>query len=392
MNPQGYRQATRDSIAHILSGFGVNNIQVLESNLSAFEAQGITSEWDMIPLYLLAWMEKCFELNTPVKKITDRDDLAIYLVSTSGSNPDPGEIINILGKNMRSGIAPTESILEDVNNRDDSNKFPYVQKYAGWLIPELLTSSRDIEVSNSTRLFQNLILGDQVFTEICGIIPQKKTDSYLVKYDNVFLNEKSLTKLKVSVKRKGSHICAITARPSLPANFEKYRHTSNYYFPEAELAIKKLGIENINVVGYGTVKSFAEQINMNAEAVLKPSFIHSLIALAVSCETNFDNILEFLKLNRDRLENLDKTFISLELILPDWVLSNKLSLHVFEDFPVGIQSVKSLNKFLVHNGIDSNINAYGIASDSQKINSLKKKTPEYLLILIRRFRIILKIE
>ena len=380
MNPLGYRQATRDTIAHIFSEFGMSNIQVLESNLSAFEAQGITSEWDMIPLYLLAWMEKCFELYTPLKRIKDRNDLAIYFASASESIIDPSEIINILGKKLRSGIAPTEFILEDINNGDDLNKLPYVQKYAGWLIPDLLTSTRDIEVSNSTRIFQNLILGDQVFMDICGIIPQIKTDLYLIKYDNVFLNEKSLTKLKNSEKRKSSYICAITARPSLPANFEIYKHSSNFYFPEAELAIKKLGIENLNVVGYGTVKSFAEQIDMNAESVIKPSFIHSLIALAISCETNFDNILEFLKLNRNGLQALDQIFIGLELILPDWVLSNKSFLHVFEDSPVGIQSVKMLNKLLVNNGIDSNIIAYGIASDSQKINSLKKKTPEFLWI------------
>lgn len=373
MNPLGYRQATRDTITRIFSEFGMSNIKILESNLSAFEAQGITSEWDMIPLFLLAWMEKCFDLFTPLNKITDRNDLAIYLLSIDHSNFQPTEIINNLGKKLRSGMAPAESILENINNGDDCNKFPLVQNYASWLIQGLLTSTRDIKISNSTRIFQNLILGDRVFKEICGLSPQIKTDSYLIKYDEKFLNEKSLTMLQNLARLKSVYICAITARPSLQPSFEISKPSSNFYFPEAELAIKKLGFENLHVVGYGTVKSIAERININAESLVKPSFIHSLIALAVSCETNFEKILEFLKINRNGLEDPDQTFIGLESILPAWVFSNKSLLHVFEDSPIGVQSVKSLNRLLVKNGIDSNILAYGIASDSQKINSLKKE-------------------
>ncbi len=237
-------------------------------------------------------------------------------------------------------------------------------------------STRDIKISNSTRIFQNLILGDQVFKEICGLPPQIKTDSYLIKFDEVFLNEKPLTMLQNMEKHKSVYLCAITARPSLQPSFEISTKSSDYFFPEAELAIKKLGFENLNVVGYGTIKSIAERIEMNAEALLKPSFIHSLIALAVSCETNFEMILDFLKSNRNKLENPDHTFIGLNSIFPDWVLANKLIFYVFEDSPVGIQSVKALNKLLVKNGIDSNVIAYGIASDSQKINWLKRKRPD----------------
>lgn len=373
MNPLGYRQATRDTIAHLFSEIGVNDIEIPESSLSAFEAQGITSEWDMIPLFLLAWMEKCFDLFVPLKKISDRTDLTNYLQTINHTNFQPTEIIKIMGKKLRSGMAPSESILKNINDGEVSNKFPLVQKYASWLIQDLLTSTRDIKVSNSTRIFQNLILGDQVFNEICGLPPQIKTDSYLIKFDEVFLDENRMTMLQNMERQKSVYLCAITARPSLHPSFEISTKSTDYFFPEAELAIKKLGFGNLNVVGYGTIKSVAERIDMNAEALLKPSFIHSLIALAVSCETNFEKILDFLKSNRNRLEDPDHTFIGLDSILPDWVLSNRSFFYVFEDSPVGIQSVKALNKLLVKNGIDSNIIAYGIASDSQKINSLKKE-------------------
>ncbi len=112
MNPLGYRQATRDTLAHLFSEIGVNNIEIPESNFSAFEAQGITSEWDMIPLFLLAWMEKCFDLFTPLKKIEDRNDLTNYLQTINYSKFQPTEIIEIMGERLRSGMAPSESILK----------------------------------------------------------------------------------------------------------------------------------------------------------------------------------------------------------------------------------------------------------------------------------------
>jgi hypothetical protein len=93
----------------------------------------------------------------------------------------------------------------------------------------------------------------------------------------------------------------------------------------------------------------------------------------VSCETNFDRILEFLRYNQERLGNPDHYYIGLKTILPDWIMKNKSIFHVFEDSAIGIRSVKSLNSFLVQNGIDSEVIAYGVARDFQKVESLKRE-------------------
>ena len=61
ITPGGYRKALNDTIASFLGELGQPQLQPDESVFEHFEALGITSEWDMVPLFLCMCLQALCE-------------------------------------------------------------------------------------------------------------------------------------------------------------------------------------------------------------------------------------------------------------------------------------------------------------------------------------------
>jgi len=65
INPSGYRKAVHDTTSYFLNKLGFSKISINEEIITTFESIGITSEWDIVPLYLLSIIELSLIQNQP---------------------------------------------------------------------------------------------------------------------------------------------------------------------------------------------------------------------------------------------------------------------------------------------------------------------------------------
>ena len=374
IDPRGYRQATKDAIRAIGARYGLNISSISEFELTAFESQGITSEWDMIPLYLLAWIESCLILLPQKFSISNRDKLCYLLRDLDQAHIKPLNIINNYGSYVNYNQPPSDSIRNEIFNGNQACCLPILYQSAPWLIRKFLTFTRDIEKSETTRLFQNLILGSEYFEELSGVKSEISTPSYLLMHDKTIIDDQMKNKLKYLINYKQVYMSTMTARPSQAPEFFPNKEFARLFSPEAEFAMEKIGLSSIPVVGYGSLDAIGEKIGFNGDILLKPSPIHALVALALGCNIDFANIYDFLKINKKIISNYNFSKLKLKSFLPDWMLEKEICLHIFEDTIVGIRSVRALNEILINNGYRSQYISYGITTDNQKIDVLKKKT------------------
>jgi len=376
IDPKGYRQATKDTIRVIGARYGLNISSISELELTAFESQGITSEWDMVPLYLLAWIENCLILLPQKSSISDRDKLCYLLRDLDQAHIKPLNIINNYGSYVNYSQPPSDSIRNEIFNGNQACCLPLLYQSAPWLIREFLTFTRDIEKSETTMMFQNLILGSEYFEELSEVKPEISTPSYLLMHDKTIIDDQLKNKLNYLFDYKKVYISAMTARPSLAPEFFPDKEFTRLFSPEAEFAMEKIGLSTIPVVGYGALDALGEKLGFNGDILLKPSPIHALIALALGCNIDFANIYDFLKINKNLISNYNFSRLNLKSFLPDWMLEREIYLHIFEDTIVGIRSVRALNEILINNGYRSQYISFGITSDNQKINVLKKENAQ----------------
>ena len=63
IKPYGYRQAVYDTTSHFLNELELLSVSIDEDEISAFESIGITSEWDIVPVFLMIVIELTLKKN-----------------------------------------------------------------------------------------------------------------------------------------------------------------------------------------------------------------------------------------------------------------------------------------------------------------------------------------
>ena len=74
INPSGYRKAVHDTTNYFLNKLGFSKITINEEIITTFESIGITSEWDIVPLYLLIIIELSLIQNQPDNSLENYQD------------------------------------------------------------------------------------------------------------------------------------------------------------------------------------------------------------------------------------------------------------------------------------------------------------------------------
>ena len=157
----------------------------------------------------------------------------------------------------------------------------------------------------------------------------------------------------------------ITARPSsFPIGASK--HPSQLNFPEAELALKCLGLENIPCVGFGALEYLGITKKQSGDKFVKPSPVHALAAIL--CSLGMDL--------RDAL-NSSYAYIVLgrhtEIVNYFFQLNSPINIFIFEDTPIGLQSLKKLCRLLESDGLEVKMYPFGISTNQNKITTLKNE-------------------
>ncbi len=358
VSPGGYRKAVLETIQRVCkTKISVSYNLPTEQDLQFLEAHGITGEWDMIPLCLAA--------------IIDHDDAA-NRNALIGQTPKEvcvnyQQIFRRLTRYFGNGVPILENIYQAIQNGEDPELFPNFRKMK--LLGETFCNSRRVDKHQVTQIFQTLVMGSNLFSEVYGFKPPFETISFLKQYDRPNITNNTVQLLRQRQESQDWHICAMTARPSSPP--VPMRVVEAGYSPEAESALSTAGLADLPKIGYGDLLYVEQQTGFPAEKLMKPDPFQALAAVMTAFGMEPQIALRRAMLMRfpDR-KIYWKDDINLEDCSPFFL--NQCSIKIFEDSPIGIQAVQAAAQILADQNAQISVDAYGIASDSMKTTALSK--------------------
>ncbi len=366
LKPGGYRKASNETLVYFLTQIGFKDLPDFDPVFVLFESMGITSEWDMLPLLLVAALEKTFQNYQLSDQLTNWEDITRFVENQNGKFFLPEFEIKHYEDFLIDGISPADAVYENRSSNQFLQIFPVTSTYCPWVYEKLLSATRNPNQSEITSVFQNLILGDKLFEKILQNKASIKTDSYLVLYDQNNLGSLE-TQIILQKRRENKIYCAaMTARPS---GYPDGKNNHKLYFPEAELGLKTVSLEEIPVIGYGSMSYLAECFGETGDYYIKPSPIHALSAVLAS---HGKTIMEFVTLAYSIL--MDNMLTSEKRNLLNELFPQGSTIHVFEDSAIGLRSVKKMVDWLVLAGYQVEGHLYGVSTDREKINALKKES------------------
>jgi hypothetical protein len=367
INPSGYRKAVYDTTSYFLNKLGFSKISINEEIITTFESIGITSEWDIIPLYLLIVTELSLIENKTDTALENYQDCYIFFRNYE-FKPDQKEIISYV-LTLEDFIQEGFSVCDSLVNQNFENKslqvFKNVRIRISWITKEWLIESRNIFKSEILQYFQNLTLGGELFQEITGLELILESDPYLVKYDYPMLHDEVRNEILRLGAEKSIFSSIITARPSSFPNRAK-SEKSQLNFPEAELALKCIKLEQIPCVGFGALEYLGKEKNGCGDQFVKPSPVHAMTAILFSSGVE---IIDALRLSYDYFYNDQHEEIVNYL---SWFTA-PINVCIFEDSTIGIQSLETVATNLINDGLMINMLVYGIATNKNKIKALRNE-------------------
>jgi phosphoglycolate phosphatase-like HAD superfamily hydrolase len=346
LESHGYHRALQEILRRMGMALGYGEILLTPDEIAAFEAGGITSEWDTAAictalLLETAWKDEpgCQLPNSlarpfstpPVRRPTpDFFKLAYKLSTPDMLNLLPLKRAELLffGKN---GYSPTqERTLRD-----------------------LIRGARKAELSLIHRTFQELILGSAEYTRIYKLPAELECESYLVKYDRSTLSSPEINRLIDWISTPDHAAAVITSRPSRPPD-------RSFSTPEAEIGAKMVGVDSIPIIGYGGMYWLGLKHQTDPLAFLKPAPVHALAAMRAALGEKQKNAL---------IEAAD--LVKTEKANASWRQLEGVQVSIFEDSTGGIKSLLAAGEALDKVGLHIQITSYGITRKQVKAKALQ---------------------
>lgn len=343
LQPRGYHRALQKTVELLGTRLGFEDPTLDQEQIFAFEAAGVTSEWDSSAICLAWMMRLCWEqepdLNLPSTLHTREDP------PPSRSDPDWSGLFNRLRSNPKITTSPLEA-AQDILTEGLSAQHRRQ-------ILELMENAHNPDAITH-RTFQELVLGSDTYRETYPHAPQLDLSGYLVQFDQPNLTRAETDTCLAwlaSGKRAG---CILTNRPSNPPG-------KQFGTPEAEIGASLVGLDELPLVGYGEMAWIAAERGQAVHRFRKPGPVHALSALLAAAGVPGVEALQ--------------TAASLALTQhkePVWDPFKGSEIYIYEDTPAGIESVFAAAEILEQTSIPVNITAAGIATDNQKVASLEE--------------------
>jgi phosphoglycolate phosphatase-like HAD superfamily hydrolase len=202
-------------------------------------------------------------------------------------------------------------------------------------------------------LFQEFVLGSDIFNTFYGLQPYMQVEGYLLFDDESTLSPKMHSQLLDWLKEPEQVVAIFTNRPSKPP-------PGYFDTPEAELGLKALKLEGLPLVGRGSMAWLAERRGMDPEALLKPSAVHVLAGLAHASRLSLQESLE----------------LSASLALEGqvdliWQNLAGADVYVIEDSIKGLHSGKRARDLLLDVGIRIDLHLIGVSKSINKQQALR---------------------
>jgi hypothetical protein len=378
---EGYFAALDATLLYLLRRLGCQEAGGLlptREEWAYFEAQGITSQWDMAPLGLAAILEAAcarLDLNAPPSLAAAEASSLLNNPALHGLQVDyPG-----LARRTAAELTPHAdgvgefaalAALRLARRRSPGEEyqaplFPHLQQ--GNLLEELLGDSRSPWFSPTMRIFQNYVLGDRVFGETYHLEPQVETPSFLQIHDHPQISDTTLRRLKDLQQQGRIRLAVFSLRPSLPPPPVSQ---PNGYTPESELALQIMGLEKTPLVGFGHIQQLAQSSGQPIKSLQKPAPLQALAAILAGISGDERLALgTALQLVEDRQP---AELLSQVLAAAGFTDHAAVQVHVFEDSAGGIRSAQGARQILEQRGLEVRLHAWGISSNPHKAAALRQ--------------------
>lgn len=361
--PGGYREALRRTINHFSSTMGWGDCSLKDETALIFEAHGITNEWDMSAICLASLFVEAWKY-VPGIRLPESVPDALMAVRKDGV---PSQIVNFaktarnvaseMGAGEYASLAAPRVFARDLKAypRDDS------QRALTALLNEILLNTRDINRSQTLVVLQTFALGSTLFEETYSVPAPFDTGSSIVDNDRRVISQANCEYLLQASKSGEIKSAVFTARPSLPPL--GVTDATDYYSPEAELAVQMLGIEALPLIGYGRIQWLAREFGRDPNFWIKPSPIHALAAIGAAVSGDEKTSL----IGAHAL--VEEGIIQVPFL--DFA-NDMLNVTVFEDSASGVQSTKLGLDILRDAGVKCQLVSKGIGVHPEKSKNLKK--------------------
>lgn len=368
VKPQGYRESVRAVVNYFSRQMGLGDAAPDDDTVAIFEAQGITCEWDMIPILLAALIDTA-AVRLPAGARFDSLQSALDLLAAHPAGEtrvDYAPLLRRLGPYSRAGEAPAETILGACLSGEGTALFP---RLAGQeILADLFSNTRRLRQSRVTHVFQTFVLGDEVFSRAMGLEAEVKTPSMLLAHDVPLLDSTARDRLLAEQARGRVKLAACTARPSIPAH--AYTEPLAVFTPEGEMALKLVGLEGIALVGSGQMGEAAQRMGEHEDRLTKPAPYHALAAIYAAITGDRPGAVEWVQAVFRHYER--------GAVKPGAALPERITLHVFEDSPSGMRGCLGAAKMLADFGCVAEVRLWGISTHPEKQAALRAVGAEVL--------------
>jgi hypothetical protein len=366
IKPGGYRAAYRASMEYLLSQIGLSYLVPDEKITNRFEASAITSEWDMLPISL------AFALTAALEESQNKSLLSDFVEAIEWSrnagldgriSVDYSTKISEMDGYWFDQPTPADSLLH-IATTINPGLLPNLARHP--LLTTLLKNSRSVDSSYTTRIFQNFVLGAELFEQTYDLPRLFHADSLMMLYDQSAVLPTVLDSIRAEIAAGHLRAVAYTARPSLPPR-EILEH-GRQYSPEAEMALSLLGLAQLPLIGYGRLVHLADVMGDHPDRYVKPSAVQALASIAAAW---IDNEWEALRWALDVFRRYGPDN-AVEVSVDMTMLPQEMEVHIFEDSAGGIQAGMDAAKILSEAGMKVSLSGWGIAIDPAKKAALEE--------------------
>ena len=366
VKPGGYRAAVRATINYFTGQMGLGDLAPDDDTIAIFEAQGVTCEWDMVPLVLAIILDAAVERSLPITALDTFQSACAWL----NEHPLPSLEIDFaprlreFGRFAHPGEPPAETILAACLK--DALNSPFPRLSGSGVLQQLLGATRRLETSRTTAVFETFTLGHEVYTRATGMPVEVQSEPLLVLHDQALLNPQTRDRLRWLSQHQGLRMSAYTARPSLPDQMPD--EFLAMFTPEAEMALDVIGWPELLLVGSGQTGEASRRLGEHEERMTKPSPYHAVAAIAAAWMDSRPAALAWMRQVFCFYERGD---LRPPLPLVNGAAPQALRLHIFEDSPTGMRGGLAAVSLFEGLGLPVKLHLWGVSEHIEKAAALR---------------------
>ncbi len=343
LEPRGYHTALSETVALVGRALGYRQVTLTTTDIEVLESVDVTSEWDSTAICAALLMRGVWTISpniflpsAPPLPQFPMHDLSI---------PDFQAFFRSLPRHRSRPLQAAErSLLTDGSG--------YTETQASSL-RTILRGARKFRGSLTHLLFQEFVLGSQLFQDSYGTEPHLHVAGYLLTRDRPTLPTQTREELLDWLGKQDQHAAVFTNRPSKP---EKGSPGT----PEAELGLAVTELEMLPLVGQGELALLADERGMAPDSLLKPCAAHALVAMRRAIGDPLE-----VSLHAAAALALDQVGD------PTWETLSGAEIFVFEDSAKGLESVAAAQACLDRVEVSIQTTKLGVTESVDKRQSLE---------------------